>query len=119
MYSLGAKAHTEYNLKTLSNCPGNIVAVALGQDHSLALTSSGEVLSWGLNRFSQLGYVVESLSGVPLAKSEEQIQLTPRRIYGPLKKEIVKGIAACKTASVCWTISDVFTWGTNDGQLGQ
>jgi alpha-tubulin suppressor-like RCC1 family protein len=98
-----------------------IVSVALGQDHTLAVTKSGEVLSWGLNRFSQLGYVIEqslTASGVSLGRSEELIQASPRRIFGPLKKEIVEGVAACKTASACWTDREVFTWGTNHGQLG-
>ena len=49
----------------------------------------------------------------------EPIQSTPRRIFGPLKKEVVKGVTACKTASACWTDVDLFTWGTNTGQLGQ
>lgn len=95
-----------------------IVAVALGQDHTLALTRSGEVLSWGLNRFAQLGYIVEQVPTKGLGRSEEPIQASPKKIVGPLKKEIVVGIAACKTASVCWTSSEVFTWGTNNGQLG-
>lgn len=92
-----------------------IVSVALGQDHTLALTSSGEVLSWGLNRFSQLGYVVEPLTS---GRLEEPIQTTPKKIYGPLRKEVVKGVAASKLASACWTDEVVFTWGTNNGQLG-
>ena len=52
------------------------------------------------------------------ATDAEPIQSSPRRIFGPLKKEVVKGIAACKTASACWTEVDLFTWGTNVGQLG-
>lgn len=96
--------------------------VSLAQDHTLALTASGDVLSWGLNRFSQLGYVVEAASsGLPsraFSQAEEPIQAVPRRVYGPLKKENVRGVAACKTASACWTASEVYTWGTNSGQLG-
>ena len=77
----------------------------------------GEVLSWGLNRFSQLGYVVESSSS-STARHEEQIQFTPKKIYGQLRKEVVRGVAASKCASACWTEGEVFTWGTNNGQLG-
>jgi inhibitor of Bruton tyrosine kinase len=86
------------------------------------VTKSGEVLSWGLNRFSQLGYVIEPTStgnGVSLGRSEEPIQASPRKIFGPLKKGFVVGVAACKTASACWTDDEVFTWGTNHGQLGE
>lgn len=75
--------------------------------------------SWGLNRFSQLGYVIE-YSAPGQGKSEEPIQAVPRRVLGPLKKEVVVGISASKIASACWTLNegDVFTWGTNNGQLG-
>lgn len=72
-------------------------------------------MSWGLNRFSQLGYVIESGQG---GSADESIQTTPRKI-GHLKKEFVKGIAACKTASACWSDGDVWTWGMNGGQLGE
>lgn len=106
----------------ISQLTHTIISVSLGQDHTLAVTKSGEVLSWGLNRFSQLGYVIEpSLtgSGASLGRSEEPIQASPRKIFGPLKKEVVRGVAACKTASACWTNDEVFTWGTNHGQLGE
>ena len=56
---LGPAQHTQYNLRPLSNFVQLISALALGQDHTLVLTKLGEVFSWGLNRFSQLGYVVE------------------------------------------------------------
>ncbi|ESK92025.1 btb domain and ankyrin repeat protein [Moniliophthora roreri MCA 2997] len=110
-----------------------IISVALGQDHTLALTENGEVFSWGLNRFAQLGYVVESggdndLDSGPAATATtgtgEQIQLSPRRVYGALKKEWAIGVAACKGASACWVKwdgtgeSNVYTWGLNGGQLG-
>ncbi|KAG5646993.1 hypothetical protein DXG03_001717 [Asterophora parasitica] len=116
---LGPGQHTQYSLKPLASLPHTIISVALGQDHTLALTKTGEVLSWGLNRFSQLGYVVEGLAtGEGFGRAEEPIQATPRKIIGPLKKEVVKGVAACKSASACWTETDVYTWGTNNGQLG-
>ncbi|KAJ7286245.1 hypothetical protein C8J57DRAFT_1446850 [Mycena rebaudengoi] len=113
---LGPGQHTQYSLTPLSQLSHSIVAVALGQDHTLALTTAGEILSWGLSRFSQLGYVVEP--STTTGRLEEPIQASPRKIYGPLKKEIVKGIAASKQCSACWTATEVFTWGTNNGQLG-
>ena len=112
--SLGHGFHTEYELKALHECPPRVISIALGQDHTLALTAEGEVYSWGLNRYSQLGYVVEPTG----AKVEEPIQLVPKRVYGPLKKEFVRGLATCKSASVCWTSSETYSWGTNNGQLG-
>jgi alpha-tubulin suppressor-like RCC1 family protein len=119
--SLGPGQHTQYSLLPVPQFTYHVVTVALGQDHTLALTSDGEVLSWGLNRFSQLGYVVEqpTPSGpLHMRAMEEPIQAAARKIVGPLKKETVIGVAACKTSSACWTSTDVFTWGTNGGQLG-
>ena len=118
-FSLGPGQHTQYSLKALPQFTYTIVSVALGQDHTLALTTSGEVLSWGLNRFSQLGYVVEStVASEGFGRVEELMQATPRKVHGALRKEVAKGIAASKGASACWTTADVYTWGTNNGQLG-
>ena len=105
---LGQTQHTQYDFISMQ-APQKIVKVALGQDHTLALTDSGEVMSWGLNRFSQLGYVVESA---------DLIQPTARKIAGPLRGKKINGIAACKTASVCWSVHELFAWGTNNGQFG-
>ncbi|KAI5981005.1 hypothetical protein EDD15DRAFT_2380571 [Pisolithus albus] len=92
----------------------SVVSVALGQDHTLAVTTGGEVLSWGLNRFSQLGYVVETNQGRFV---QEPVQSTPRKI-SQLKREFIKGVATCKIANACWSNSQVWTWGINNGQLG-
>ncbi|KIJ30085.1 hypothetical protein M422DRAFT_268442 [Sphaerobolus stellatus SS14] len=102
-----------------------ITSIAPAQDHTLALSSRGEVYSWGLNRFSQPGCVVEpatsgvsgALGGFGFGK-DEPFQAIPRKVVGPLKKAVVVGVAACKTASACWTDKELFTWGTNNGQLG-
>lgn len=114
---LGQVQHTQYSLKSLPSFPFQVKSVAVGQDHTLALTTSGDVYSWGLNRFSQLGYIVE-LSSTATARHEEPIQSVPKRVVGPLRREIVCGVAASKNASACWTKETVFTWGTNTGQLG-
>ena len=100
--------HTQYNLTPLPNFTHSIVQVAPGQDHTLALTSSAEVLSWGMNRFAQLGYVIEvtpSSGGVRTSSGlgHEIIQTAPRKIQGALKKVQVMGICTCKTASGCWS----------------
>lgn len=116
--SLGPGRHTQYSLEPMPHLSQTIVSVALGQDHTLALTKSGEVLSWGLNRFSQLGYVIEGATAGNDGHFRETMQTTPRRVLGSLRKEAVSGISASKKASACWTTTDVYTWGTNDGQLG-
>lgn len=107
----------QYSLKPLPSFNLQVQSIAVGQDHTLALTATGDVYSWGLNRFSQLGYVVE-LSSTATARHEEPIQSVPKRVVGPLRREVVCGVAASKNASACWTKDTVFTWGTNTGQLG-
>lgn len=109
---LGPGQHIQYDPITIQQLPNRVVAVAVGQDHTLALTEAWEVYSWGLNHFSQLGYVIEQATG------GEQIQAVPKKIYGLLRNKKVYGIAACKTASACFTWDEVYTWGTNNGQLG-
>ncbi|KAI6032378.1 hypothetical protein BKA83DRAFT_106442 [Pisolithus microcarpus] len=105
---LGPFSHTVYAPTPITLPAGcSIVSVALGQDHTLAVTNGGEVLSWGLNRFSQLGYVVETNQG---GFTQEPVQSTPRKI-SQLKREFIKGVAACKIASACWSNSQVWTWG--------
>ncbi|KIJ65354.1 hypothetical protein HYDPIDRAFT_181161 [Hydnomerulius pinastri MD-312] len=111
---LGPSPHTLYTPTPLALSSYTITSVALGQDHTIALTTAGEVLTWGLNRFSQLGYIVEAGQG---GSVDESVQTTPRKI-GHLRKEFVKGVAACKSASACWSEIDVWTWGVNGGQLG-
>ncbi|KAI0518134.1 hypothetical protein F5B22DRAFT_601807 [Xylaria bambusicola] len=91
-----------------------VTAVALGQNHTLAVTSEGELWSWGSNQYSQLGYTLPP----PIKPDEEPISILPRQVYGPLKKELVLGVAASSIHSVVHTGSSLFCWGKNVGQLG-
>ena len=90
-----------------------VVAVALGQHHTLAITAGGGLWSWGLNTVSQLGYVLPPA----MRPDEEPMSTTPRQVFGPLKKEVVLGIAASSIHSVAHTGSSLFCWGKNVGQL--
>ena len=114
-HRLGGNQNTQYTLTSLQQLDNHIIAVACGQDHTLALTQNNEILSWGLNRFAQLGYVIENMSA---QKGEEPIQIAPRKVVGLLRGKKIIGIAACRMASVGWTSTGVYTWGTNSGQLG-
>ncbi|KAI2628270.1 hypothetical protein GGS21DRAFT_528492 [Xylaria nigripes] len=91
-----------------------VTAVALGQNHSLAVTSEGELWSWGSNTYSQLGYMLP----LPVKPDEEPVSTTPRQVFGPLKKERILGVAASSIHSVVHTSSSLFCWGKNVGQLG-
>ncbi|KAF4457270.1 hypothetical protein F53441_744 [Fusarium austroafricanum] len=87
--------------------------VALGQNHTMAVVDNGELWTWGLNPASQLGYTLPP----PMKADEEPMSLTPRQVFGSLKKEIVLGVAASAHHSVAHTGSSLFTWGRNVGQL--
>ncbi|KAH7319712.1 hypothetical protein B0I35DRAFT_408491 [Stachybotrys elegans] len=87
--------------------------IALGQNHSMAIAGNGELWTWGLNSDSQLGYVLPP----PARADEEPMSLTPRQVFGTLKKEIVQGIAASAVHSVAYTGTSLYCWGRNLGQL--
>ncbi|KAI0539055.1 hypothetical protein GGR58DRAFT_465714 [Xylaria digitata] len=91
-----------------------VTVAALGQNHTLAITSDGELWSWGSNFYSQLGYTLPP----PIKSDEEPISVSPRQVFGPLKKEKVLGAAASSIHSIVHTGSSLFCWGKNVGQLG-
>ena len=90
------------------------VAIALGQNHTLAITDDGEVYSWGNNAFGQLGYALPR----PALKDDDPISTIPRQIFGSLKREIVIGISASRIHSIVHTSTSLYTFGKNEGQLG-
>jgi len=90
-----------------------ITAVALGRDHSLALTDDGALYSWGNNAMGQLGYTLPT----PAKKDEDPISTVPQRVFSALKKECILGIAASSIHSVAHTGSSLYCWGKNAGQL--
>lgn len=90
-------------------------------DHTVVVTTSGDVFTFGLNRHSQLGYTLESPSPQRTktsAAGDEPIQSIPRRVVGVLKREFVLGSAASRTHTVVFSTEGLFSWGTNKGQLG-
>ncbi|RYO92369.1 hypothetical protein DL766_000337 [Monosporascus sp. MC13-8B] len=91
-----------------------VVQIALGQNHTMAVASNGELWTWGSNVFSQLGFALPA----PSKPDEEPISTTPRQVFGPLKKDIVLGVAASAIHSVAHTGLSLFCWGKNVGQLG-
>lgn len=91
-----------------------VIHVGLGQNHTVAVSSHGEVFTWGTNSFGQLGYA----SPASKLTEDEPIQLLPRQVFGPIKREIVLGAAASRVHSAIHTVSSLFTFGKNDGQLG-
>jgi alpha-tubulin suppressor-like RCC1 family protein len=91
-----------------------VAAIALGQNHTLAITDEGETYTWGNNAFGQLGYSLPK----PSLKDDEPISTLPLQIFGPLKREAVIGIAASRIHSVVHSATSLYTFGKNEGQLG-
>ncbi|MEX2239048.1 MAG: hypothetical protein WEB00_16135, partial [Dehalococcoidia bacterium] len=86
--------------------PGDVVALAAGADHALALLADGTVLAWGSDEFGQLG------NGPGRADSAEPVAVAG---IGS-----VQAIAAGDHHSLALRDDGVlFAWGQNDyGQLG-
>ena len=79
------------------------------ENHTVVLTSEGTVLTWGSDRFGQLGH----------GGKEKGPCLLPRRVEA-LRRVVVKDISAgsMHTAAISST-GEVYTWGSNkSGQLG-
>lgn len=91
-----------------------VVALALGQDHSIAVSQQGEVFTWGSNRYGQLGYNLPRSN----QKNDTPIQTSPRQIFNPFKKEVIIGAAASSIHSAVFTSLGLYTFGKNEGQLG-
>jgi hypothetical protein len=90
-----------------------VVQIALGQNHSMAIDDSGALWTWGNNAQYQLGYALPE----PVKKDEDPISTVPRQVFGPLKKEVIVGIAASSIHSVAHTGTSLYCWGKNIGQL--
>jgi alpha-tubulin suppressor-like RCC1 family protein len=84
-----------------------VTAIAGGSAHSLALTSSGQVLAWGNNIYGALGNGTNTDSSTPVAVSLPS-------------GTTITAIAAGQTHSLATTSNgQVLAWGSNfSGQLG-
>uniref|UniRef100_K3XAU5 Uncharacterized protein n=1 Tax=Globisporangium ultimum (strain ATCC 200006 / CBS 805.95 / DAOM BR144) TaxID=431595 RepID=K3XAU5_GLOUD len=98
-------------LMSLDQIP--ILKVAAGENHTLALSRSGQIFSWGSNSFGQLGHNLKTCT--------LQSRLTPKRIdafRGSWMTDIA--VSGCHSAAIRGDDGAVFTWGSNKkGQLGR
>jgi alpha-tubulin suppressor-like RCC1 family protein len=103
---------TQFVPKPVLGINDPVAAVALGQDHTIAVTKSGAVWTWGSNQHGQLGYPID------LSVQKDNVQKVPRKIISSLKRIQILGVAASSLHSVCFSEEDLYTWGLNRGQLG-
>lgn len=106
-------ATTQYTYQAVPRfSTSKVLSVALGLDHTLALTSVG-VYSWGSNQFGQLGTNVE-ISKDP----DNPAQYLPRKVNCDFGLEKIQGMAASRHHSVVFTDTQLYFWGKNVGQMG-
>jgi alpha-tubulin suppressor-like RCC1 family protein len=87
----------------------NIVAVACGDTHSLALDAQGRVWVWGRNDFGQLA---KSNSAGGIAYSASPILVT--NVPLPTNAQIVEIAAGANGNLVRDSLGNVYGWGAND-----
>ncbi|XP_060518323.1 uncharacterized protein LOC132697073 [Cylas formicarius] len=96
------------NYLSISRVPelNDVISVASGQHHTLVLRGNGTVLSWGDNKFGQLGVDPN------VANS-----FVPLEVYN---SDALESVYAGWTHSACLLKNgDILTWGRNNyGQLG-
>ena len=78
-----------------------VVKIAAANKHSVAVTSTGEVYTWGSNTCGQLGYGAFDSTSSP----------TPRVVDAMKGKRVVACAAAKRHTVVLTTDGDVLTWG--------
>ncbi|GAA5907521.1 uncharacterized protein JCM6883_001232 [Sporobolomyces salmoneus] len=123
---LGPTTQTQFTFAPIKDFAHQVSSIVLSPDHTVLVTTAGDVYTFGLNRFQQLGYPLDSAppttpsssSFKNTSSSDEPIQSNPRRVVGALKKEVVLGAAASRTHTAVFTADSLYTWGTNRGQLG-
>jgi alpha-tubulin suppressor-like RCC1 family protein len=106
---LGSGSSSDINIPTSVNALENeeIVQVSAGSNHSLALSSTGKVFSWGRNDMGQLGHAdslidIYSLESVPKVIESEAWE-------GVVIKSIAAGTSRSAVLSEC---GKVFLWGS-------
>jgi alpha-tubulin suppressor-like RCC1 family protein len=106
---LGHRFNQEHpqRINALLNNNTEIVEVACGQQHSIAVSKSGAAYAWGLNVFGQLGL------------GHMNDQLSPAHILA-LKEHVVVSVACGAEHTVAITeTGKVFSWGSSEyGQQG-
>ncbi|XTZ14993.1 Ig-like domain repeat protein [Micromonospora echinospora] len=103
----GTNTHSNVPVPVALPAGTRITAIAVGVDHSLAVTSTGTVLAWGANSHGQLGNGTTTDSNVPVP------------VALPAGTRITAVAAARRHSLGLTSTGTVLAWGTNIfGQLG-
>ena len=84
--------------------------IAAGSNHSAAVTSSGELYTWGLGEYGRLGH------------GDTQTQLVPKRVEALLGQRVVQVSCGSRDAQTLALVEGgmVYSWGDGDfGKLGR
>ncbi|XP_031258491.1 uncharacterized protein LOC116116569 isoform X1 [Pistacia vera] len=115
-YQLGTgNAHIQKLPCKVDSLHGSIIKlVSAAKFHSVAVTTRGEIFTWGFGRGGRLGHPEFDIH------SGQAAVITPRQVTSGLGSCRVKTIAAAKHHTILATEGGgVFTWGSNrEGQLG-
>ena len=106
----------------INSTQDEIVAIALGRDHSILVRRDGQVYVFGDNSYGQCGMPLQfQFNHSPSSPQSPNIKdrcIYPTLLKTTIKKSIIIGAAASKVHSIVYSTSDVFTFGLNNGQLG-
>ncbi|SCU90039.1 LADA_0F01442g1_1 [Lachancea dasiensis] len=93
--------------------------------HSIVLTTGGEVLTWGWNRFSQLGYSTTSVNckKTDFSALDNTCSTKPKKVgSSPWKKTFSSSakFVSCSKVHSCLLDdqNNLYCWGLNVGQMG-
>ncbi|CAL9729479.1 hypothetical protein MOUN0_G07734 [Monosporozyma unispora] len=95
--------------------PRKIIKIACGENHSIGLTANGDILTFGNNKFGQLGHPILNFNhlNIPFPK-----QISPQRFkpYG-INEKPIDIFAMANTSFILLSNNILLSLG--DGQLGQ
>ena len=109
----GPGANPTPELVALAGASGRVAQLAAGSSHSLVLTTTGELYTFGENQFGQLGRAASS--------GAEDANPVPERIGLPgLTGQVVQIAAGCEQSLALSSTGQLYAFGGNRyGQLGR
>jgi len=106
------------SIPTRVSALSGVIAVSLGPNHCAAITIDGDLYTWGLNRFGELGHGDYSYWETDTYRHYiDNDRSTPTRVAS-LSNVVAVSLGFSHSAAIT-ADGDLYTWGKNsDGQLG-